>query len=134
MTCLIVFGIYVSQLNTDMLRLSQSQSGTAYPPGAHLNGVHAVKLHVFPFQVLCCNIRCQFHVKRYSVRLYSHLFCRGFVFYLCHLYLFTDTGILSNFRIQLCSLNNKTTGVTNGAGTANPSRVHPGAYVNILHS
>ena len=33
----------------------------------------------------------------------SHLFCTGFMFYLCYLYLFTYTGVQHDFNIRWCS-------------------------------
>ena len=44
-----------------------------------------------------------FQVKRCSVRLYSHLSCRGLMFYLSYLYLFTYTGVQRDFHITWCS-------------------------------
>ena len=52
-----------------------------------------------------------------SVRFYSHLFCRGFMFY------FYVNWCPSRFPFQMMfvSFNSYTTGITSGAGTANPS-------------
>jgi hypothetical protein len=61
--------------------------------------VNVVKLHVFTFLVPCCNVCYDFCVKRCSIRLDFHLFCRRFMFYLCYLYLFTYTGVQ---HIVLC--------------------------------
>ena len=44
-----------------------------------------------------------FRVKTMPIRLDSHLCCRGFVFYLYYLYLFTYTGVQHDFHIRLCS-------------------------------
>jgi len=49
------------------------------------------------FFVPCCDVRFDFRVKRCSVRLYSHLFCRRFMYYLCYLYSFTNTGVQQDF-------------------------------------
>jgi len=50
-----------------------------------------------------------------------HLFCRGFMFYLCYLYFFTYTGVKHDFHNQtmFVSFNSNMMGVTCGAGTAN---------------
>jgi hypothetical protein len=32
-----------------------------------------------------------------------YVFCRGFMFYLCYVYLFTYTGVQHDFHIRLCS-------------------------------
>ena len=42
-------------------------------------------------------------IKRYLIRLDSHLFCMEFMFYLCYLYLFTYTGLQHDFRITIYS-------------------------------
>ena len=49
---------------------------------------------------LWCPLR--FPVKQRLVRLYSHLFCRVFMFY-CYLYLITHVGVQHNFRVTWCS-------------------------------
>jgi len=38
-------------------------------------------------------------IGKNDVRLYSPLFCRGHVFYLFNLYLFTHTGVQHDFHI-----------------------------------
>ena len=38
-----------------------------------------------------------------DLRLDSHLFCRGFMFYLCYLYSSTYTGVQHDFYIRCCS-------------------------------
>jgi hypothetical protein len=47
------------------------------------------------FQVFCCSTTIE--------RLYSHLFCRKFMFYWCYLYLFMYTGVQQDFHISWCS-------------------------------
>jgi len=46
---------------------------------------------------------------------------RELILYKCHLYLFTYTGFQ---HIMFVLLNSKTTSVTGGTGTANPSGAH----------
>jgi hypothetical protein len=52
-------------------------------------------------------------------RLDSHLFCRGFLFYLCYLYLLTYTGVQHDFH-TIWSFISYTTGVTCGAPEFTP--------------
>ena len=62
---------------------------------------HVVLFHVFVFLfrvVLSAKISAY---KLCSIRLYSHLFCRGFCF-MCHLYLFTHTDVLLDIHIKWC--------------------------------
>jgi hypothetical protein len=79
-----------------------SRAGTANPTGAHefapvclpvlsvVCVVNFVKLHVFTFSVPYCDVRYDFRLKRFSIRRYSHLFCRGFMLYIyiCYLSIF----------------------------------------------
>jgi hypothetical protein len=56
-------------------------------------------LRYIVFELCCdCDVRYDFRVKRRLVRLYSHLFCRVFMFY-CYLYLITYVGVQHNFRV-----------------------------------
>jgi hypothetical protein len=48
------------------------------------------------FQQLIVMVDC-------DLRLDSHLFCRGFMFYLCYLYSSTYTGVQHDFYIRCCS-------------------------------
>jgi hypothetical protein len=72
---------------------------------AHLivNGIRVVpfvKLHVFTFLFPLTAISTY---KRDSIRLGSHLFCRGFTFYLLYLYLLTYNVVQTDFHIRWCS-------------------------------
>ena len=82
----------------------------------------------------CCQIIClhffsslvcgplRFRVKRCSIRLF-HMFGRGYMLYLCYLYLFTYTGLHHDFHIRGCSCSLTITlkCSTYGAGAADPS-------------
>jgi hypothetical protein len=57
-----------------------------------------------------------------SVGFYSHLFCQGFMFYLCLFYFYVNwCPSRFPFQMMFVSFNSYTTGITSGAGTANLS-------------
>jgi hypothetical protein len=94
-------------------KISSTGQATVYSsrePGfvTYFSGIHVVICYVFTCLVTYCDVRYDFREKRCSVRLYSYLFCRGFMFHLCYLYLFlkvytTNTGVLHDFHIIVCS-------------------------------
>ena len=73
-----------------------------------------IQVHVFTFlvRVVMSNM--------ISIRLYSHLYCRKFMFYLCYLYLYWYPTRFP-YRKPFVSINSNITGATSGAGTAYPS-------------
>jgi hypothetical protein len=115
-------------------------AGTAYSSGApefvpvfylsYRSVVHVVKMYVFTYLNSCCYIVCplQFQLKN-DVRFVLIPIClaiKGFMFYLCYLYVFAYTGVPTRFpcQIMFLSSNSNTTDVTCGAGTANPTGAH----------
>ena len=45
---------------------------------------------------------CDFCIKTCLISLFSCLFCRWFMFYICYLYLFMYTGVQHDFHIRWC--------------------------------
>ena len=83
--------------------------------------VQFVQLHVSSYLVTCCDGFYDFRGKKWcqSIRLHSHLFCSGFVFYLCYLYFYVywcTTPFPYQMMFLLFTLN--LTGTTSGAGVA----------------
>ena len=65
-------------------------------------------------------------LRKNDVRfIFTPLFCRGFMLYLCYLYLFIYYGAQTRFPHQMMfvSLNSNTTGAISGTETPNPSRI-----------
>ena len=95
----------------------------------YFSGIHVVICYVFTCLVTYCDVRYDFREKRCSVRLYSYLYCRGFMFHLLYLYLFLrvyyqywcPTRYPYHIMCMPFSSNNK--GVTSGAGIVYPFRV-----------
>jgi hypothetical protein len=82
----------------------------ALPPSVFRGIVHFVRLHVFMFLVPFWDVRYDSRVKRCSIHLYSQLFGREFIFYLCFfLNLFTHTGVHHDFHLRGCSCRLKLT-------------------------
>jgi hypothetical protein len=89
-------------------------TGNAYPSGAPefapvcftcLSGslvLHVVRLLVFTFLVPCFDVRFDFRVKTMN-RLDSHLYCRGFMFYLFYLYLLVSSTIYISYNVRVVS-------------------------------
>ena len=53
----------------------------------------AVLLCVFMIWIPCCDVHCDFRIKRCSVRLYLQLFVGGLMSYLRYLCLFAHSGV-----------------------------------------
>ena len=62
----------------------------------HLSSPQLVQLHVCTFLVLCCDVCIK------TVSLYCHIFCRGFMLYLCDLNVFMYTCVKQGFHIRWC--------------------------------
>jgi len=50
--------------------------------------------YIFSFLFPCCGVHSDFRIKRFSVRLYSYLFCKSY------LYLFMYTGVQHDLYIR----------------------------------
>jgi hypothetical protein len=84
-------------------------------PSRSLSG--GVDKNIFSCLIACCDVRWNFCLKQCSVRLYPHLICSGFMFYLCY-YLRILVSNTISISIMLLSFNSNTAGGTSGAGTA----------------
>ena len=85
------------------------------------------------FQFVVVMYTTIFASKQCSVRLYSHLFCREFMFY--NFFVFICVHWCSTrfqYQMMLVSFDINIAGVTNGVETANPSETHTRVHPSVL--